>query len=299
MNLSKLWIILREQAGGDGAASGGTGGDGAGGDGSGAGGEPSNLFDAAAQVDAGRADGGAGGDGGQGGGDGGTGGEWFLAEGIKGEGEPPEYYKADKYKSLADQAKAYAELEKKLGGFTGAPEGDYEISVPDDYQGPELTADDPLVEAIAPVAKELGMSQEGFTKLIHAYLRASENLAAVNTQKELEALGRDAATRITNLKDWAQANLSEEQFNVLGQLATTADNIQLFEQMMALSKENRQPGRDTSRPAGISKAELEQLQMATDANGNRRMSTDPEYAKMVRQKMKEYYGDQPYQEIVR
>ena len=46
-------------------------------------------------------------------------GEFFLSEGIKGVGDLPEWYKADKYKSVAEQAKAYTELEKKFGGFTG------------------------------------------------------------------------------------------------------------------------------------------------------------------------------------
>ena len=48
-------------------------------------------------------------------------GEYFLTEGIKGTGDTPEWFKADKYKSIADQAKAYTELEKRFGGFKGAP----------------------------------------------------------------------------------------------------------------------------------------------------------------------------------
>ena len=39
----------------------------------------------------------------------------------------PEWYKADKYKSVAEQAKAYTELEKKFGGFTGAPKDGYSV----------------------------------------------------------------------------------------------------------------------------------------------------------------------------
>ena len=52
-------------------------------------------------------------------------GEYFLTEGIKGSGETPEWFKADKYKSIADQAKAYTELEKRFGGFKGAPKEGY------------------------------------------------------------------------------------------------------------------------------------------------------------------------------
>ena len=48
-------------------------------------------------------------------------GEYFLSEGIKGAGDMPEWYNPSKYKSVSEQAKAYTELEKKFGGFTGAP----------------------------------------------------------------------------------------------------------------------------------------------------------------------------------
>tara|TARA_R110002096_G_scaffold187462_1_gene366846 strand:+ start:4345 stop:4605 length:261 start_codon:yes stop_codon:yes gene_type:complete len=56
-------------------------------------------------------------------------GEYFLSDGIKGSGETPDWYKADRYASVAEQAKAYTELEKKFGGFKGAPK--------DGYSGPE------------------------------------------------------------------------------------------------------------------------------------------------------------------
>ena len=39
------------------------------------------------------------------------------------EGERPEWLK-DKYKTVEDQAKAYNDAEKKLGGFSGSPEGE-------------------------------------------------------------------------------------------------------------------------------------------------------------------------------
>lgn len=46
---------------------------------------------------------------------------WMMAEDIKGEGDAPEWFKSNKYKTVADQAKAYASLESKLGAFTGSP----------------------------------------------------------------------------------------------------------------------------------------------------------------------------------
>lgn len=52
-------------------------------------------------------------------------GEYFLSDGIKGTGDVPEWYIADKYKSVSEQAKAYTELEKKFGGFKGSPKDGY------------------------------------------------------------------------------------------------------------------------------------------------------------------------------
>ena len=56
---------------------------------------------------------------------------WMMSEEIKGEGDAPEWFKASKYKSVADQAKAYAGLESKLGSFTGAPTDGYKIEMPE------------------------------------------------------------------------------------------------------------------------------------------------------------------------
>lgn len=46
---------------------------------------------------------------------------WVLAEGVQGTGKRPEWFKGDKYGSVADQAKAYVDLEKRFGSFNGAP----------------------------------------------------------------------------------------------------------------------------------------------------------------------------------
>ena len=84
-------------------------------------------------------------------------GEYFLAEGIKGAGETPEWYKSDKYQSVAEQAKAYTELEKKFGGFKGAPK--------DGYTAPEgIESDDALLTELTEFAKDTNMSDEAFSR---------------------------------------------------------------------------------------------------------------------------------------
>jgi hypothetical protein len=85
-------------------------------------------------------------------------GEYFLSDGIKGTGDTPEWYKGDKYKSVAEQAKAYTELEKKFGGFTGAPK--------DGYSGPEgIESDDALLQELTEFAEKTGMSQVPLTTM--------------------------------------------------------------------------------------------------------------------------------------
>ena len=79
-------------------------------------------------------------------------GEYFLSEGIKVVGDLPEWYKADKYKSIAEQAKAYTELEKKIGGFTGAPKEGYSIA-----EGVE--AEDALWQELVQFGERTNMSQ--------------------------------------------------------------------------------------------------------------------------------------------
>ena len=48
-------------------------------------------------------------------------GEFFLSEGIKGVGDQPEWYKADKYKTIAEQAQAETEIWKKRGAINDGP----------------------------------------------------------------------------------------------------------------------------------------------------------------------------------
>jgi hypothetical protein len=98
-------------------------------------------------------------------------GEYFLSDGIKGTGDTPEWYKGDKYKSVAEQAKAYTELEKKFGGFTGAPK--------DGYQGPEgIEADDALLQELTEFA-----SSANTAKRKCRYVDRVGHVAASHAQK--------------------------------------------------------------------------------------------------------------------
>lgn len=141
--------------------------------------------------------------------------EWFLREGVKGEGEPPKWYKADKYKSVADQAEAYSHLEKRLGAFTGAPkDGKYEFKLPEGIDG-EFDVEHPMYKDLTKAAAEMQISNDGFNKLMGMFAQYEASLVpdpAANIAAAKTALGETADARITASAQWVQANLGPELF---------------------------------------------------------------------------------------
>ena len=100
-------------------------------------------------------------------------GEYFLTEGIKGTGDAPEWYMSEKYKSVADQAKAYTELSKKFGGFTGSPKNGYAI--------PEGVDDeDELMQALKGFAEKTNMNQSSFDEAWELLIAQSEAVEEVS-----------------------------------------------------------------------------------------------------------------------
>lgn len=245
-------------SGGD-AASGESGGDsGAAGDG-GDGGKPGNLLDAA---NAG-GDGGSGGEsGGQGGdGSGETGGEasWFHADGVAGEGDAPDWFRGDKYKTVAEQAKAYNKAAKKLGSFTGAPEGDYELNLPDGFEG-AWDDQNPLLQRFQTIARDAGMNQEGFDQFAALAVEFMSVDNEISMEQELAALGENAAKRIRTLAAYAQANMPEDVYKDFESITDRAAGVRVMEWLASRDRQAPLPRLDGSAaPAGETRAEIEKL----------------------------------------
>ena len=204
---------------------------------------------------------------------------WFLADEVTGEGDRPEWFK-EKYKSVADQAKAYSELEKRFGGFTGSPEDDYEMSMPEGVEG-EFNTEDPRIEWFKNAAKEANMSQETFTNILHGWVGQEAESVGANKEEEIKALGSNAQTRLRDLGDWGQANLSEDQFESFKGLASTAKGVEVLEALIQKSGEGRMPApRETTAPS-VTETELQEMIAA------------PEYqtSRMYREKVSQMYED--------
>ncbi len=217
-----------------------------------------------------------------------------VANAIERPENVPEKFWNNETKAVNNDAvlESYNQLSSKFGAFTGAPES-YEFSLSEDLtsNGVELSGDDPLIASFSELAKESNMSGEMANKLVNMFVEsqyadsiASGEAETARVAEEMGKLGDNAQQRVSNIENWAKANLTPEQVEGLQDAATTAAGVQAIEALIAKSKNAPMQTQDASPVNQVNMAELQALQFAKDDNGNRRMATDPEYRKMVQEK---------------
>ena len=228
---------------------------------------------------------------------------WNFAEDIPGKGDVPEWFKADKYKTVADQAKAYKDLESKFGTFTGAPDEYADVTLNENLaeMGIEIDKEDGLYQEAMKFAKESNMNQEGFDKIVNLYAmeKAAEQQAFTDYREEqLKALGTNGETRINNLNAWANANLSPEMVEGLQEMATSASAIQTIEHLIAKSRPAAVSPGGAQPVGGITESELREMQFAKDEHGGRKIQSDPDHRAKYEAAMNQFYGTENHQIIV-
>lgn len=252
--------------------------------------QPQNLLDTAAKPAAAANDG-----------------EWFLSEGVKGTGARPDWYKADKYKSVGEQAKAYVEAEKRIGELTAkvpkAPEK-YEVTVPDDLkEAVTFNAEDPLLVEFQGFAKEAGMSQEQFSKALHMLARYEYSAEAIDLAAEKKALGDRADERLTGFTTWARAHLSEEQFQgVFAALGQRSRPSAVFAALETILQATKQPATDLKGDDVITGAktveDIDRKYRTPDPTTKKALIDTPEGRKRYRAELAEIVGTGDHIEVV-
>ena len=218
-------------------------------------------------------------------------GEYFLSEGIKGAGEMPEWYNPTKYKSVAEQAKAYTELEKKFGGFTGAPK--------DGYAGPEgVESGDALLEELTEFATRTNMSQDAFNDAWELLTAQSEAVEQVEQEQELAKLGDNAQQRIKTIEGFMKNNMSPEDFDVARDLVTTAESVQLIEMLVAATAPTKLPIQGGESPTGVTWADIEAEMFKKHENGQLLRSVDTNHERKIQKMMHDYGGDMPHHQTI-
>lgn len=221
-------------------------------------------------------------------------------------GERPEYIPEKFWNAetgearLEDAFKSYAHMEQKLSGKNMAPES-YELTAPEGFEGELLPADDPFVAGFMEVAKETGLDQETFDRLHHWYINNEMESMQANMDRELQAFDPDEskrAARLKNIADWAGANLDADAFEALKMVTSTAAGATLIESMIAKTRPARLPDDNTTTHTTVTADELRSMRFKKDDNGNQLYRTDKAYRAKVDQAYKDFYGDEPHQEMV-
>ena len=210
-------------------------------------------------------------------------GEYFLTEGIKGTGDSPEWYKSDKYKSVAEQAKAYTELEKKFGSFTGAPK--------DGYSGPEgIESDDALLQELTEFASKTNMSQEAFGEAWE--LLTAQNGAAeeVSREQEIAKLGNNANERIKNVEGFLKNSLDSEDYQNVMSLVTDARSIELVEALVKATSPVKLPIDGGESPTGMTWADIESEMFKKSGDGQLLRSIDLNHERKIQKMMQDFGG---------
>ena len=220
---------------------------------------------------------------------------WFYADGVAGEGDKPEWFMGDKYGSIADQAAAYPQLAQRFGGFTGAPE-EYTVQLDESLEY-DFGENNPILDEVLKVGKELNMSNDAMNKLLNTFAGAEaqmEKLAAEEmkhvAEQERAKLGDNAAQRIESVKQMAGNVLPEDQFAALSEALTTAGALEAVETLLKSTKNNPIPANIPQQQAMTQEKLNDMINAVDEATGQHRMSIDPEYAKRVRGMIKQFNG---------
>jgi hypothetical protein len=210
---------------------------------------------------------------------------WWYDENLPGEGERPEWLK-DKYKSAAEQAKAYNELDKKLGKFKGAPE-EYDLTLPEmpDFKFEE---GDPMLSDFLNMAKDAGASQEFVTSVLNHYVK-TQSFYAPDPQQEMEKLGVNAKQEISHLADWASQRLDKNEMEVFKGMVVTADAVRVLQKLRRAATSQSEVATDGKKAMNSSNPQITERQL-NEMIADPRFSTDPLFRKEVEAHAQRVWG---------
>ena len=180
------------------------------------------------------------------------------SEGVAGEGDKPEWFKGDKYGSVADQAKAYTDLEKRFGGFTGAPES---------YELPEgLDSEDTFVKTLSELGAKSQMSQEMHGELLALGNSIFEAKQEFDIEKEMTALGSNADERLANIDGYMKNNLGDK-YEELKDAVNNAKTVELVEALISSNIPAQPPTSSVSAVGVPTQCDIEKAMQEKDENG--------------------------------
>jgi len=218
--------------------------------------------------------------------------EWFWADGVKGEGEKPDYLQDSKYKSVAEQAKGYNEVRKLLGSFSGSPEN-YDFGLNEELSEYEINGESPVIEALVKFGHDHKLSQEGFSELLHGMVGLQKQSEEMEEQQfaefqkaQLDEIQKEDPQVLNNLMGWLNNfGFSEEEVTGINNWIQTADDVRLLKKLKDKMRiiPVTKPDSSVQDMSGVKTALREKI-------NDKRYLSDPDYRKMVDQEYKNVYG---------
>lgn len=203
--------------------------------------------------------------------------EWAWSEGLKGDGDKPEWLNG-RYKSVADQAKAYTELEKRFGEFKGAPKEGYQLEA---IEG--LEADSPLLQQFSKTFAELNLSQSGFERVVNEFVNTHAAIAQANAAEEMKKLGPQGQQMIKETNQWIQNNFPPEVGKAVQGWIMTAEDIKALDIIRSFQPISKIPNAVDMSNTGIYESLNE---VKTEKNNNwAKYKDDANYRKNVDDRM--------------
>ncbi len=207
----------------------------------------------------------------------------------------------EKYKSPEDLAKAYKELESKLGtkeedlrnklieelqseAYKDRPASAGEYQLPD-FVNQEEALNSELLKWWADQAFENGYSQEEFAKGIEIYMNSMPQ--GPDLEAERSKLGDNANQRIDSASMFAMKFFPKETLPAIERLCETAEGIMALEVMMDAMKDGSFAGQGAPS-GGFGEAELKE--MMRDERYWNPSKRDNDFVKKVDAGFKKIYG---------
>lgn len=214
---------------------------------------------------------------------------WLLAEDMPGEGDVPEWFDKNKYKTVMEQAKAYPEA-RKMVGDSRAP-AEYKIDeLPEEFK--DFQFDENALKSFQEMGKKYNLSNQAYNATLRAYMedQASQLAQVEKAEQEyiadqMKELGPNAENMINDLKNKMEARLPEEVAKTLQTYADSAEFIKAISQVVDMLGDRRiLPSLEPSAPTD------EDRRIVREAMGTREYLSNPAYQKEVDDKAKRLYG---------
>lgn len=202
---------------------------------------------------------------------------WYLDENIVGNGERPTYL-LEKFKTVADQAKSFNELEKRFGSFKAAPEN-YSLEMNEERLA--VDGENPFVKEFLSMAQEGNASQEFVSKTLDLISRYEEQKMP-NFDKERELLGPEGEQMTNRVTKWLGKQFDQETMEWMGQRFRTAQDIQFLDKLIGKIPQVAIPSSTMQPPKRAETTEEIQREMLEN---NDKYLSDAIYRKSIQERI--------------